>query len=48
MPDGPAYCVGIPAGPSGNGETENGVAGVRVAARRRLASPITYPGGTRS
>jgi hypothetical protein len=27
MPDGPAYCVGMPDGPSGKGDTENGVAG---------------------
>ena len=47
MPDGPAYCIGMPDGPSGNGDTENGVAGARVAAGRRLASPITYPGGNR-
>ncbi len=38
MPDGPAYCVGMAAGLSGNGNTENGVAGVRVAAGRHLAS----------
>jgi hypothetical protein len=43
MPDGPAYCIGMPDGPSGNGDTENGAAGVRVAAGRRLASPFLTP-----
>jgi hypothetical protein len=47
MPDGPAYCIGMPDGPSGLGDTENGVVGVRAAAGRPLASPITYPGGNR-
>jgi hypothetical protein len=38
MPDGPAYCIGMPVGPSGTGDTENGVAAVRDAAGRLLAS----------
>ena len=38
MPDGPAYCIGMPDGPSGKGDTENGVVGVRVAVGRLLAS----------
>ena len=46
MPDGPAYCIGMPDGPSGNGDTENGVAEARVAAGRLLASPFLTPAAT--